>query len=55
MVKNFGKNILILGIGGISLSAIASILKAEGHFVLGYDRCTSHITKTIVEIVFIIS
>lgn len=36
-----------LGIGGISLSAMAKITKSYGHFVSGSDRIASEITKDL--------
>ena len=47
MVKGIGNNVLILGIGGISLSAIAEILIKNGHVVSGYDQTRSDITQKL--------
>ncbi len=41
------KNIHFLGIGGISQSALALILKSKGYFVSGSDRVESEITKKL--------
>lgn len=43
------KKIHILGIGGISLSALALLLKEQGKIVTGYDRSFSNITKALQE------
>ena len=47
MVNGIGKNVLILGIGGISLSAIAEILKCSGHNVVGYDKTQNEGTSKL--------
>lgn len=47
MVSGIGKRVYILGIGGISLSAIAKILKSEGHIVFGYDKTCSKTTQRL--------
>ena len=41
------KNVHIIGIGGISLSALALILKAQGKFVSGSDKVFSKITQKL--------
>ena len=43
------KELHILGIGGISLSALAVILKEKGKVVTGYDRLLSPITQSLQE------
>lgn len=47
MVENFGKNVFILGIGGISLSGIALILKNKGHEVRGTDKVRSKLIENL--------
>lgn len=47
MVNGIGKKVFILGIGGISLSAMAEILKSFGHEVKGFDRVESTITTRL--------
>jgi UDP-N-acetylmuramate--alanine ligase len=40
-------NIYLIGIGGIGMSAIARWFKANGHFVAGYDRTETVLTKNL--------
>lgn len=40
-------NIYLIGIGGIGMSAIARWFKANGHFVAGYDRTETELTKNL--------
>lgn len=47
MVNGIGKNVYILGIGGISMSAIAEILVNYGHKVSGYDKTISEISNRL--------
>lgn len=49
MISGIGKNVYILGIGGISLSAMAIILETKGHKVAGYDRQKSKLTQELKE------
>ncbi len=46
-MKKFGNKIHFLGIGGISMSAIALILKSQGYEVSGSDRTRSEITDNL--------
>ncbi|MBQ7466638.1 MAG: UDP-N-acetylmuramate--L-alanine ligase [Clostridia bacterium] len=46
-MKKFLNHIHFLGIGGISQSAIALILKSQGHVVSGSDRVGSEVTKRL--------
>ena len=46
---DIAKELHILGIGGISLSALAVILKEKGKVVTGYDREVSSITQALQE------
>lgn len=48
-MKNFGNHIHFLGIGGISQSAIALILKSLGHRITGSDAKESHITQNLIK------
>ena len=41
------KNIYFLGIGGISMSALAKMTAAQGFCIQGYDRTESKITKKL--------
>ena len=41
------KNIHFLGIGGISQSALALILKSQGYRISGSDRVESEVTKKL--------
>ena len=50
MIKGIGNKVFILGIGGISLSAIAEILVSNGHEVLGYDKKCSNLTKRLEDL-----
>ena len=43
------KHIHFLGIGGISQSALAIILKEKGCFISGSDRVESRTTKKLIE------
>lgn len=47
MISGIKKRVFILGIGGISLSAMAEIMLKNGHIVAGYDQTPSHITKRL--------
>ena len=47
MVNGIGKSVFIVGIGGISLSAIAKILKVWGHEVSGFDKTKSEQTEKL--------
>lgn len=47
-MKKFGNHIHFLGVGGISQSAIALILKSLGHKITGSDAKESHITQNLV-------
>ena len=47
MIHGIGERVYILGIGGISLSAIAMILKHNGHEVDGYDLNPSKLTEKL--------
>ncbi len=42
-----GKKLYFLGIGGISMSAIAMILKGKGYDVCGYDKTASDVTNKL--------
>jgi len=43
------KNILyFIGIGGVGMSALASLCLEEGHQVYGYDRTPSDITNQLI-------
>ncbi len=46
-IKNF-RNIYFLGIGGVSMSGFAKLLKNEGHNISGYD-CTKSDNTTYLE------
>ena len=48
-MKGFFKRIHFLGIGGISQSALAIILKENGHFVSGSDRVASSVTQKLTQ------
>lgn len=50
MIKGLKSSVYILGIGGISLSAMAEILLSHGHKVAGYDKTKSHITQRLEEL-----
>lgn len=50
MVNGIGKNVYIVGIGGISLSAIAVILKNFGHEVCGFDKVKSEQTEKLTHL-----
>jgi UDP-N-acetylmuramate--alanine ligase len=41
------KNIYLLGIGGIGMSALARYFKAKGYHVAGYDRTESDLTRQL--------
>lgn len=43
------KNFYFLGVGGVSMSAIASFLIEEGYKVLGYDKVFSDKVKALIE------
>ncbi len=43
-------NLFLLGIGGIGMSALAKFLSLKGHKLYGYDRNTSSITQSLVDI-----
>lgn len=45
--KYTNKKIYFLGIGGISMYALAFLLKSQGSFVYGYDRTETDITKKL--------
>ena len=47
MVNGIKSKVYFIGIGGISMSAIARILKKEGHLVGGSDRVKSEITNKL--------
>lgn len=47
MISGIKRKVFILGIGGISLSAMAEIMLKKGHVVAGYDKTPSHITKRL--------
>mgnify|MGYP003393822364 FL=1 len=47
-MNTFPKNIHCAGIGGIGLSALAQLLKHEGHVVTGSDRDESPVTEMLV-------
>ena len=49
-MERFLNRIHFLGIGGISQSALAVILKSQGHFVSGSDRTSSEVTKRLVDL-----
>lgn len=42
-----GKTLYFLGIGGISMSAIAMILVGKGYTVMGYDRSSGDVTEKL--------
>ena len=44
-----GARLYFLGIGGVSMSAIATILSARGYTVAGYDRASSPATDALRE------
>ena len=44
------KNIHMIGIGGVSMSGIAAILKNWGFHVTGSDRCQSETTNKLNEL-----
>lgn len=44
-----GARLYFLGIGGVSMSAIALILSARGYTVAGYDRASSPATDALIE------
>ena len=48
MVNGFKSKVYFIGIGGISMSAIARILHREGHFVGGSDRVESEVTDKLL-------
>ncbi|WP_313344904.1 UDP-N-acetylmuramate--L-alanine ligase [Sedimentibacter sp.] len=48
MSQNF-KSIYFIGIGGISMSALAEIMISEGMKVSGSDRSNSHIIKKLID------
>lgn len=50
MINGIGNRVFIMGIGGISLSAIAVILKKNGHIVCGYDQTESETTKNLQQL-----
>ncbi len=43
------KNIYLIGIGGIGMSALARYYKRSGYNVSGYDRTASHLTQHLEE------
>ena len=43
------KNVYFIGIGGVSMSAIALILKNSGFFVSGSDRTEGELVKKLKE------
>ena len=43
MINGIGKKVLMLGVGGISMSGIAQILAKNGHIVLGFDKTPTEI------------
>lgn len=47
MVKNISKSVFIVGIGGVSMSAIALELKKHGHTIYGSDETKSNITNEL--------
>ncbi len=47
-LKNI-KNIHMIGIGGVSMSAIALVLKKYGYNITGSDKCESDMVKILVE------
>lgn len=49
MIKGFSKNVYFIGIGGVSMSALARILKYNGHNVAGSDRQESSFTNSLLK------
>lgn len=47
MVKDFSQQIVMLGIGGIGMSALAHYLIDAGHSVYGYDRAANSQTEQL--------
>lgn len=47
MIKNLSSSVYFIGIGGISMSALAQILKAKGHTVAGSDASKSKQTEKL--------
>ena len=47
LLKDGGKTIFFVGIGGISMCSLAYISKLRGHSVSGYDRTPSKITRDL--------
>lgn len=47
MFKGVSKKVFLIGIGGISMSALAVFLSSRGHIVSGSDEVLSHITKRL--------
>lgn len=47
-ILSSGRNLFFIGIGGISMSALALIAKEKGLSVSGSDRAESHITEKLV-------
>lgn len=43
MVNGIGKNVCMLGVGGISMSGIAQILVKYGHNVVGFDKTPTEV------------
>ena len=47
MIKGIGKKVFIVGIGGISLSAIAKFLIKNNHYVAGSDLCYNEMVDSL--------
>ncbi len=43
------KSVYLIGIGGIGMSGLARYFKNQGHFVEGYDRTETELTKQLVK------
>ena len=49
MIPNLSKNVFLLGVGGIGMSALAKFLLHQGHHVAGYDRTPSILTQELIK------
>lgn len=47
MFRGLAQRVFLIGIGGISMSALAVFLSSRGHIVAGSDEVLSHITKRL--------